>query len=153
DNTENNITTEDVGETDEQVETDDSETEVDESEENDFFSDDVVIQQIDSNDSNVIEAFVGNWPPIGTIQEEPHTTEYDDDSQDRIEIREAILNVTNIKEDDLTELWVGNGGDQKVIANVEDRSNSDIYRIYLSWVEAEGWQVTLVERIKEFKSP
>src|SRR5699024_9763665 len=60
DNTENNITTEDVGKTDEQVETDDSETEVDESEENDFFSDDVVIQQIDSNDSNVIEAFVGN---------------------------------------------------------------------------------------------
>lgn len=119
----------------------------------DKLPDDTVIQQIDSDDNNVIEAFVGNWPVIETSQEEPHTVNYDDNSQDRIEIKEAILLVTNISEDDLIEHWVGNGGDQKVIATVENRSNNNYYRIYLSWIENEGWQVTLVERIKEIDNP
>lgn len=117
------------------------------------FPDDVVIQSIDSSDENVIEAFVGNWSPIGTIQEEPHTVSFDKDSQDWQERREALLYVTKIHEDDLIEHWHGNGGEQKVIAVIEDRPSGDMYRIYLSWIEHEGWQPTLVELIKEYVQP
>lgn len=119
----------------------------------DHFDEDVVVQEIESNDPNVIEALVGNWEPIGTTQEEPHTTNYSDDSDDRREIRDAILYVTNIEENNLTEHWVGNGGEQKVIAHVEDQSTEDKYTIYLSWIENEGWQATLVERVEELNIP
>lgn len=112
---------------------------------------DVVIEKVNSDDPNVIEAFRGNWPPIGTVQEEPHTTDYTDGSQDRIEIKRAISLVTKIDENDMTELWVGNDGHQKVVATVTNKEKTEIYRIYLTWVENEGWQVTLGERIKEYK--
>lgn len=119
----------------------------------DHFDEDVVVQEIESNDPNVIEALVGNWEPVGTTQEEPHTTNYTDESDDRREIKEAIMYVTNIVEDNLTEHWVGNGGEQKVIAHVEDQSTQDKYTVYLSWVEDEGWQPTLVERVEELNIP
>lgn len=114
---------------------------------------DVVIKRIESDDPNVIEALEGDWPPIGTDQVGPHTTDYEDGSADRLEIKEAILAVTEISEDNLIEHWIGNGGDQKVIATVEDRSNEQYFRISLSWIEAEGWQVTLVEQIKQLEIP
>src|SRR5699024_10976013 len=54
----------------------------------------VELKEIESSDSNVIKAYEGDWDPIGTKQEGPHTTTYDDGSDDRIEIREAVLMVT-----------------------------------------------------------
>lgn len=131
------------------VELDIIEDELDEQNIDDQFQN-VVIQQVNSDDDNVIEAYVGNWPPIGTTQEEPHTTDYSDGSQDRIEIKRAISLVTEIPESDLIEYWIGNGGEQKVIATVSDKAKANYFRVYLSWVEREGWQVTKVERIKEY---
>src|SRR5699024_6278062 len=63
----------------------------------------VELKEIESSDSNVIKAYEGDWDPIGTKQEGPHTTTYDDGSDDRIEIREAVLMVTDLKEDNLEE--------------------------------------------------
>lgn len=105
-------------------------------------------EQIESTDENVIEAYKGNWKPIGTVQEGPHTTNYNDGSQDRIEIKQAVMSATGLGED-LTEHWIGNGGDQKVVATVANPGNTEIYRVYLSWVDQEGWLVTQVERLKE----
>lgn len=115
----------------------------------DHLPEETIVQQINSDDPNVIAAFVGDWPIIKTSQEEPHTTNYEDNSEDRKEIKEAILFVTDIDEAHLIEHWVGNGGEQKVIATVEDQSNETYFRIYLSWIENNGWQVTLVEQIKD----
>jgi len=117
-----------------------------------YQADDIVIQyvEVDGEDDNVIEAYKGSWPPIGTIQEEPHNTNYEDGSIDRTEMRRAILLVTNIEENNLIEHWIGNGGEQKVIATVEDRSTRQVYRIYLSWIAHEGWQATLVEKLREY---
>lgn len=95
-------------------------------------------QEVDSSDENVLKAYTADWKPIGTEQEEPHTTNYSDGSQDRIEIKEAVLMVTDIPEQNLVMHWVGNGGDQKVEATVSNEDNSEIYRVYLSWVEGEG---------------
>lgn len=113
--------------------------------------DDVVIQQVESADENVIEAYTGNWPPIETSQKEPHTTNYDDGSDDRAEIKQAVSIVTGIDEKNIVEHWVGNGGEQKVITTVSKKDSDDYYHVYLTWIEQEGWQVTKVERIKEFE--
>src|SRR5699024_7769934 len=75
----------------------------------------IEITEIHSSDPNVIEAYTGDWQAIGTDQEGPHTTVYTDGSQDRIEIKQAVLSITELNEGDLVEHWVGNGGDQKVI--------------------------------------
>ncbi|WHX27586.1 YrrS family protein [Virgibacillus halodenitrificans] len=108
-------------------------------------------QEVDSSDENVLKAYTADWKPIGTEQEEPHTTNYSDGSQDRIEIKEAVLMVTDIPEQNLVMHWVGNGGDQKVEATVSNEDNSEIYRVYLSWVEGEGWQPTKLEELKTVK--
>lgn len=108
----------------------------------------VETEQVEPSDDNVIEAYTGNWQPIGTIQEGPHTTNYDEGSQDRIEIKQAVMSVTGLGED-LTEQWIGNGGDQKVIATVHDPAQTEIYRVYLSWIDEQGWQPTKVEKLKE----
>src|SRR5690625_7127254 len=66
----------------------------------------VETEEIESTDDNVIEAYTGKWQPNGTIQEGPHTTNYDDGSQDRIEIKQAVMSATGLGED-LTEHWIG----------------------------------------------
>ena len=110
----------------------------------------VETEQVEPSDDNVIEAYTGNWQPIGTVQEGPHTTVYDDGSQDRIEIKQAVISVTGLA-DDMIEWRIGNGGDQKVIATVSNPGKTDNYRVYLSWVDNQGWQVTSVEKLKEIQ--
>ena len=111
--------------------------------------DDIDVQQVDSSDDNVIVAYKGNWPPIGTAQEGPHTTNYSEGSDDRIEIKRAVSIVTGIEDDDMIEHWVGNNGDQKVTATVESKKSNEVFKVYLSWIDQEGWQVTRVEKMKE----
>lgn len=111
---------------------------------------DVDVQQVESADDNVIVAYTGNWLPIGTSQEGPHTTNYSDGSNDRIEIKRAVSNVTGIAEDDMIEWRVENGGEQKVVSIISNKEKSEYYRSYLTWIDNEGWQVIKVERIKEY---
>jgi len=110
---------------------------------------DTFIDYVETTDENVLEAFVGNWEPIGTTQEGEHTTDYVDGSTDRKEIKKAVSLVTEIDEAELQEWRVENGGAQKVISTVSNRNEENIYRVYLSWVDEEGWQVTKVEKLKE----
>lgn len=111
--------------------------------------DPIQTEPAEPSDDNVAEAYTGNWPPVGTEQEGPHTTNFEDGSQDRIEIREAVLMATGLTADDYLELWIGNGGDQKVEATVANSDQSEIYRVYLSWIDGEGWQPTKVEVLIE----
>ncbi|GIO27625.1 YrrS family protein [Ornithinibacillus bavariensis] len=102
---------------------------------------------IDSSD-NVIEAYTANWSPIGTNQTGPHTTQFDDDSQDWKEMEQAIRLATGLAEGDMITWFIGNGGDQKAIGTVTNKAESEIYRVYISWIDNQGWQPTLVERLK-----
>src|SRR5699024_10760713 len=96
---------------------------------------DTFIDYVETTDENVLEAFVGNWEPIGTTQEGEHTTDYVDGSTDRKEIKKAVSLVTEIDEAELQEWRVENGGEQKVISTVSNRNEENIYRVYLSWVD------------------
>lgn len=108
----------------------------------------VETEKVDPSDDNVLEAYTGDWKIVETVQEEPHTINYSDGSQDRIEIQEAVMIATGLNENLIT--WrVGNGGDQKVVATVSDSDETKIYRVYLSWIENKGWQPTKVELLEK----
>src|SRR5690625_2017596 len=123
-----------------------------EDDEDDKDEQEVELKEIQSSDSNVIKAYEVDWDPIGTKQKGPHTTTYADGSDDRIEIREAVLMVTDLKEDNLEELCIGRGGEQKVIATVADKDITDIYRVYLDWKDGEGWQPTKYEELEYYSN-
>lgn len=131
----------------------DSEDQADDEKDNNEEAEDedqeVTTVEAEPSDDNVSEAVTGNWPAIGTSQTGPHTTNFENGSQDRIEIKKAVSMVTGIPEDNMIEWWVGNGGDQKVVATVSDREETETYRVYLSWVDNEGWQPTKLETLVE----
>lgn len=110
----------------------------------------VKTSEIETEDENVEKAYIGDWKPIGTKQTGEHNTVFDEGSDDRLEIREALLQVTDIDESELIEYWIGNNGPDKVIATVADHPHENIFRVYLSWVDKEGWQVTKLEKLKEY---
>jgi len=108
----------------------------------------VETEQVESPDDNVSKAYKGDWKPIETEQSGQHTTNYDDESQDRKEMEKAIKSVTGL-DDDMILWWVGNDGDQqKVVATVSPSDNSKTYRVYLSWIDNNGWKPTKVEELK-----
>ncbi|WP_106497068.1 YrrS family protein [Lentibacillus sp. Marseille-P4043] len=110
----------------------------------------VETEQIETpDDANVTEAYTGDWQPIGTKQQGTHTTNYDEGSQDRIEIEQAIRLATGLEEGNMTTWWLERDEDQGIIATVSDHGETQTYRTYLTWVENEGWQPTKVEVLKE----
>lgn len=109
----------------------------------------VETEQVQPSDDNVIEAYIGDWQPIGTEQSGTHTTDYNDGSQDRKEIAKAVSDVTGLQEQSMVTHWVGNGGEQKVEATVSNANNSQIYRVYLTWIDERGWKPTKVEKLKQ----
>lgn len=109
----------------------------------------VETEQVESSDDNVVKAFTGDWKPIGTEQKGTHTTNYNEGSQDRKEIKTAVTQVTGLDKNSMVTHWVGNGGSpEKVEATVSTEDNTQIYRVYLTWVEEKGWKPTKVEQLK-----
>ncbi len=132
----------------EDKEGEDEEKEDDDKEGNDE-DEEVEIEKIETSEDNVIEAYTGNWSPVGTEQEGPHTTQFDKSSQDWKEMHEAIEVATDLQEEQMTTHWIGNDGEQKVVATVSDHNTTNVYRVYLSWVDEKGWQPTKVEVLEE----
>src|SRR5699024_1823652 len=79
-------------------------------------------EEVDSDDPNVTKAYKGEWDPVDTEQSGDHTTNYDDGSQDRTEIKQAVSDATGVSEDQMIEHWVGNQGEQKVTSTIQDES-------------------------------
>lgn len=106
--------------------------------------------EVESDDPNVATAYKDNWQPVGTSQSEPHTTNYNDGSQDREEMAIAVEQALGIAPENQITWWAGRAGDQAVEVTVSPDSNQDVtYRVHLEWIENEGWQPTLVEELKE----
>ncbi|WP_087971754.1 YrrS family protein [Oceanobacillus rekensis] len=140
DSSENNSTTDEESKKENESEEDENNSEENEEEQT---------EPAEPSDDNVEEAYTGNWEPVGTEQEGPHTMNFNDGSQDRIEIKSAASMVTGIPESEMVEWWVGNNGDQKAIATVSHKAETEVYRVFLSWIENEGWQPTKVEILIE----
>jgi len=109
------------------------------------------IREVESDENDVEKAYEGEWEPVETEQSGEHVTNYDDGSDDRKEIKQAVTEATGIDSDNIIEHWIGNNGEQKVEATVSDTGNKTSYRVYLSWINEEGWQVDRVDKLKEYE--
>lgn len=116
------------------------------------YAEEVTLQRLTTTDKNVEEAYIADWPAIGTKQTGKHTVTYEDGSDDRVEIKKAISYVTELNEDNIIEHWIGNGGDDKVIATISDKEMENHYKVYLSWVKDEGWKPTKLEYLTAAKT-
>lgn len=135
-------------ETNDEKEDDKEEKKADHYLDRETYAENIRLQALTTTDQNVKEAYIADWPAIGTKQKGKHTVTYQDGSDDRIEIKKAISYITDLEEDNIIEHWIGNGGDQKVIATVSDKAMQNYYKIYLSWVKDEGWKPTKLEYLK-----
>ena len=126
----------------------DSDSEEDQN--NEENEEDVALEEAEPSDDLVKEAYTGDWAPVGTTQEGAHeNTNYTDGSQDRIEIKRASAVATGLSEETMIEWWVGNDGPNRVVTTVSDPNETKIFRVYMEWVNGEGWKPTKVEKLKE----
>jgi len=109
----------------------------------------IVKEKAEPSDDNVIEAYTANWSPVDTEQEGEHTTQFEKDSTDWKEMEYAASIATEINENDMVTWWIEGAGEQQAIATVSDSNESQTYRVFLTWVDNEGWQPTKVEILKE----
>ncbi|QHS22843.1 DUF1510 family protein [Virgibacillus sp. MSP4-1] len=103
----------------------------------------------ESEDPNVVKVIEKDWEPIGTEQEEPHETTYEEGTTDWEEMWSAAAYATGLGSDYIT-WWVTNGGSpQRVKITISDKAETQTYRVYLQWVTNEGWKPEKVEVLKE----
>ncbi|PAV28979.1 hypothetical protein CIL05_13440 [Virgibacillus profundi] len=146
---EGNSDSENTDESADETEEDSNDDQNSDEESNQDNNEDIEAEEVEPSDDNVSRAYTGNWEPIGTEQEGPHTTTYEEGTADRKELKQAASLATGLAEDDMIEWWYENGGDQKVIATVSNNAQTETYRVYLSWIDEEGWKPTKVEELIE----
>ena len=105
-----------------------------------LYSDDKLIEQSIINPS---------WKSIATEQTGEHVSLYDKNSVDWKEKEEALAYATGLSLDDMITLWIKSGGSpQKSIGIVSSNDKVEKYRVYLEWVEGEGWKPEKLDQLK-----
>ena len=108
------------------------------------------ITREESNDPIVSETIVNtSWEPVGTSQSGDHVSSYQQNSVDWNEKIEAVTYATGLSQNDMYVMMVQNGGGpQKSIATVQSKDQSEKYRVYLEWVDGEGWKPEKMDVLK-----
>lgn len=102
-------------------------------------------------DDKIIEQSIvdPNWKPVGTTQTGEHVSLYDENSVDWKEKQEAIADATGLSIENTITWRIKNGGSpQKSIGIVSSKDEAEKYRVYLEWVENEGWKTVKMDVLK-----
>ena len=87
-----------------------------------------------------------SWQPIGTKQSGNHVSSYEKGSIDWVEKEDALSYTTNLSKDNMIVWFLGNGGSpHKSIGVVSSNNKSEMYRVYLQWVDGQGWKPEKME--------
>ena len=102
-----------------------------------------------SDDKIIAETVVNTaWKPIGTTQTGVHTSMYDGKSVDWNEKKQALAYATGLSENEMIFKKIKNGGGpQKSIGIVSSRDGSEKYRVYLEWVDEQGWKPVQMDKL------
>lgn len=97
---------------------------------------------VPSDDSTVSQSIIDDtWKPVGTSQTGDHVSLYDGKSLDWNEKKQALAYATGLPADSMIFWKIKNGGGpQKSIGIVSSRDSKEKYRVYLEWVDGEGWK-------------
>lgn len=103
-------------------------------------------------ESNVEKEIVNeSWKPVGTSQANGHVSSYDSASVDWQEKTAALSYATGISQDDMI-IWYLQGGSDpsnEAIGTITTKDQSQTYRVYIEWVDSEGWKPVKVEELQE----
>lgn len=103
-----------------------------------------------SDDPLVSERIVNTgWKPVGTSQTGEHTSVYTEGHVDWDEKLKAMAYTTGLSADNMIVWRIENGGSpQKSIGVVSSNDKEEKYRVYLEWVDGEGWKPEKMETLK-----
>ncbi|SFA95055.1 MULTISPECIES: YrrS family protein [unclassified Bacillus (in: firmicutes)] len=104
------------------------------------------------SDSNVEETIENpGWKSVGTTQSGDHATVYDESSADWQEMLAAMSYATGIDQSNMTVWYLGNnnGNPNSSIGTVSTKDKQQTYRVYLDWVDGQGWKPAKVEKLVE----
>lgn len=155
DQSENDSETEQDPSSDENTETEDTTTEDSESddqqenEEIDLESGQEGIVVEESTENNVkTTAQNPNWQPVGTEQSN-FSNSFDQGTVDWNEKLKAVSYATGLPTDNMIVWRIERGGDPatQAVATVTPKDQSENYRVYLQWVDGQGWKPTEVQTL------
>lgn len=107
------------------------------------------VTSVPSDDAIIAETITNNaWKPVGTSQTGDHVSQYDGTSVDWNEKKQALAYATGLPQDSMIFLKIKNGGGpQKSIGIVSSRDSTQKYRVYLEWVDGEGWKPVKMDKL------
>ncbi len=103
-----------------------------------------------TDDPIVAERVVNTaWKPVGTSQTGEHASVYSEGHVDWNEKINAIAYTTGLSADNMI-VWIiqNGGGPQKSIGVVSSKNKEEKYRVYLQWVDGQGWKPEKMETLK-----
>ncbi|WNS74388.1 DUF1510 family protein [Bacillus sp. DTU_2020_1000418_1_SI_GHA_SEK_038] len=104
-------------------------------------------------EENVIKTIENpSWQPIGTSQSGEHTSVYDADSVDWAEMLQAISYATGVEKDNMTVWFLGNNGHNKSVGTISSKDQQKKYRVYIKWVDGQGWKPEKVEELNKIEN-
>lgn len=104
-------------------------------------------EELESGEDNVLRSYRSNWDPIPTEQAEPHEITWDQSTIDWEEKLKAAELATSVRVEDMKYLWVSGDGPQGVITTFSSPSLNEHYRVYIRWIENQGWQPQRVDEL------
>ncbi|HSO58650.1 MAG TPA: YrrS family protein [Paenisporosarcina sp.] len=103
-----------------------------------------------TDDPIVAERVVNTaWKPVGTSQTGEHASVYSEGHVDWNEKINAISYTTGLSTDNMI-VWIiqNGGGPQKSVGVVSSKNKEEKYRVYLQWVDGQGWKPEKMETLK-----
>lgn len=99
--------------------------------------------------SGIVETIENpGWSPVGTTQTEHNSTNYTKGSKDWNEMTKALSYATGIPESDMIIWFLGNnGGPNDAVGTISPKDQSVKYKVYITWVENQGWKPTKIEKV------
>lgn len=112
--------------------------------------DTVVVTEPTADEDIVSNSIVdAAWQPVVTEQTGEHVSSYDAESIDFSEKKQAIAYATGNSVDTLIFWKIKNGGSpQKSVGIVESKVDSEKYRVYIEWIEGQGWKPMKIDVLK-----
>ncbi|PLT34616.1 YrrS family protein [Bacillus sp. V5-8f] len=84
--------------------------------------------------------------PVGTTQTGEHVASFEKGSADWNEMTQAMAAGTGLDPANMTIWWLGNGGaPNKAVGTVSAKNDPKKYKVYMEWVDGEGWKPVSVE--------
>ncbi|MCJ7841796.1 YrrS family protein [Lederbergia sp. NSJ-179] len=106
----------------------------------------------ESDEPNVEKVIIDpSWKPIGTEQTGEHQSSWEMGSTDWNEKEKAAAYAIGTSADNITNWWTKRGADPKnqAVMTISEKGSSDTYRVYLDWIDGEGWKPTEVKKLIE----